>query len=404
MIEAQHSTPAMRTLYLSDTTLRDGEQAPDINFNTDDKVAIAKELSKLGIDEIDAGFPASSEHSFKSTQRIAREVGPLMEGRDHIGYPITVVALARATESDIDRAYEAIKDAPRFAIRLFIATSDIHLEHKLQITREECLVRVARAARHARQYTPNVHFGPEDGSRTDLAFLCEVYQVAIDSGVSEVYIMDTVGSSIPTEIAEVIKYCKANVKYDASVRWGVHVHNDLGLATANTLACIEAGIDIVDGTMSGIGERAGNVSIEEIAMVLTMHQDHYGVKHRINTRNLTRVCRMVTEMGGTAMAPNKPIVGQNVFRHTSGIHQHGLLRNRSTYEYLDPEMVGATSDGLILSKLSGRSAFQARLERLKIDHLDLSPDRLNILFAKFKILAEDRTEVTDADLRGLVKA
>ncbi|KAJ1930191.1 2-isopropylmalate synthase (Alpha-isopropylmalate synthase) (Alpha-IPM synthetase) [Tieghemiomyces parasiticus] len=393
----------LRTIYFSDTSLRDGEQAPDVNFSTDDKIAIAKQLSLAGVDEIEVGFPAASPTIFNACQRIAREVGSLMEGRESTGKPVRLSALARTLEADIDTVYEAMKDAPRFSIRIFSATSDIHLEHKLCITREECLTRISRAIAYARRYTDHVQFAAEDGGRSDPDFLCQANQAAIDAGAVAVFLTDTVGSLIPSQIYKMVRHCLENTTYPPEFRWGLHIHNDLGLGTANALAGIEAGISSIDATFTGIGERAGNAAIEEIAMVLTTHPEHYQARHQLNTRMFTSICNTIADLGGTTLAPNKPIVGRNVFRHTSGIHQHGLLRNRSTYEYLDPEMVGATSDGLILSKLSGRSAFQARLERLKIENLDLSPDHLNQLFSKFKILAEDRTEVTDSDLRRLVE-
>ncbi|KAJ1914872.1 2-isopropylmalate synthase (Alpha-isopropylmalate synthase) (Alpha-IPM synthetase) [Tieghemiomyces parasiticus] len=395
----------LRTIYFSDTTLRDGEQAPGVRFTTDDKVYIAQQLSKLGVEEIDAGFPASSASAFETCQRIAREVGPLMEGREHIGTPMTIAVLTRTLASDVETSYQAIKDAPRASIRLFIATSDIHLEHKLRITRDQCLQRIDAAVRQARALTPLVGFGAEDAARTDPTFLCQVYQTAIDAGANTVFLSDTVGSCVPAEFYQMVKHVIDHTTYPAeTTRWAIHTHNDLGLGVANALAGIEAGACMVDTTLAGIGERAGNAALEEVAMCITTHSKHYRARHDLNTRMFTSLCNLVAERGGTHMAPNKPIVGQNVFRHTSGIHQHGLLRNRLTYEYLDPDTVGATSDGLILSKLSGRSAVQARLERLNIDNLDLNPDRLNLLFAKFKALAEDRAEVSDEDLRQLVGA
>ncbi|KAJ1924099.1 2-isopropylmalate synthase (Alpha-isopropylmalate synthase) (Alpha-IPM synthetase), partial [Tieghemiomyces parasiticus] len=231
----------LRTIYFSDTSLRDGEQAPGVNFSLDKKVAIARELSKMGIDEIDASFPVSSASSFEACQRIAREVGPLMEGRQHIGKPVMVTALTRPIEYDIDRTYEAIKDAPRFAIRLFIATSDIHLEHKLRITREKCLEMIDHGTRYALRYTPHVTLCSEDSARSDPEFLCRAFQTAIDAGADTVYLSDTVGSCIPAEFYRIVKYCVDHTTHDPQrVRWGVHTHNDLGLGVANILAGIEA--------------------------------------------------------------------------------------------------------------------------------------------------------------------
>ncbi|KAJ1977780.1 2-isopropylmalate synthase (Alpha-isopropylmalate synthase) (Alpha-IPM synthetase) [Dimargaris cristalligena] len=389
-----------KLILFSDTTLRDGEQAPGVHFTADSKVEIAKGLAELGVDIIEVGFPVSSEQNFDTCRRIAREVGHHMTHREHIGQPVMICALCRTMESDILRTYEAIKDAPRFQIRLFIATSNIHLEHKLRISRTECLRRVREGIRLARTLSPNVAFGAEDGGRTDPDFLTEVFGVAIEEGATLSLIGDTVGGCIPAEFHQLVKYCVERTPGSKKTIWGVHTHNDLGLGVANTLAGIEAGATLVDATMLGMGERAGNAALEEVAMCLSTHAAHYHATHQLNTPHFTRVCRMVAARSGMILAANKPIIGQNVFRHTSGIHQDGMLKNRSTYEYLNPNDVGATSDALILSAQSGRTALLSRLGLL--GYTGIPNDQFQLLFAKFKNLAQTKLEVDDADLVKLM--
>ncbi|KAJ1979055.1 2-isopropylmalate synthase (Alpha-isopropylmalate synthase) (Alpha-IPM synthetase) [Dimargaris cristalligena] len=389
-----------KLILFGDSTLRDGEQAPGVQFTPDAKVEIARGLAELGVDMIEAGFPVSSEQNFNTCRRIAREVGNHMTHREHIGQPAMICALCRTIESDILRTFEAIRDAPRCQLRLFIATSDIHLQHKLRISRDECIRRVREGVRLARTLTPEVVFGAEDGGRTDPDFLCEVFGAAIDEGANLVVITDTVGSCIPAEFHQMVKHCIERTPNSEKARWGVHTHNDLGLGVANTLAGIEAGATVVDVTLTGIGERAGNAALEEVAMCLTTHAAHYHAIHHLNTPLLTRVCRMVSAQSGMALAANKPVVGRNVFRHTSGIHQDGMLKNRMTYEYLNPADVGATSDALILSAQSGRTALMSRLNML--GYTSISRENFKCLFAKFKNLAETKPEVDDADLVKLM--
>ncbi|KAJ1986860.1 2-isopropylmalate synthase (Alpha-isopropylmalate synthase) (Alpha-IPM synthetase) [Dimargaris cristalligena] len=391
---------APKRIIFADTTLRDGAQTPGVSFTPDAKVTIARALAELGVAMIETGFPVSSEQNFSTCQRIAREVGHHMTHREHLGEPPIISALSRTLEADIRRTYEAIRDAPRCQINLFIATSDLHLEHKLRMSRTECLQRVRESVRLARSLTPWVAFGAEDGCRSSYDFLCEVFGVAIAEGAHAVALTDTVGSCIPVEFHRIVKYCIENTPGSEKAIWAVHTHNDLGLGVANALAGIEAGATLVDGTMAGLGERAGNSPLEEVAMCLTTHAAHYNATHQLNTSHFTRVCQMVSALSGLALAANKPIVGRNVFRHTSGIHQDGMLKNRTTYEYLNPAEVGATSDALILSNQSGRSAFLSRLNLL--GYTDIPSEKSKRLFAKFKNLAQTKTEVDDTDLVNLM--
>ncbi|KAJ1984670.1 2-isopropylmalate synthase (Alpha-isopropylmalate synthase) (Alpha-IPM synthetase) [Dimargaris verticillata] len=394
------NTAGKRLIKFNDTTARDGEQAPGISFSVEDKVALAHKLSRMGFDGMEVSFPASSPQAFEACKRVAMEVGHSMEGREHIGRPMVISALCRTLDSDIELAYEALKYAKHFRFDLFIATSDLHLEHKLGISREECLNRLRMGIRKARSYTPIVGFGAEDSSRTDLDFLVEVYSMAIEEGCHVLFFADTVGACTPEQIYDIMKHLIDNTPYDPETIWGIHAHNDLGLAVANTLAAIRAGATYVDGTMVGIGERTGNAPTEEVAMCLTMHGDHYNVYHQLDISMITEVCELVIESSGFQMAWNKPLIGRNAFRHTSGVHQRGLLKNRATYEFVHPEDIGRTSDFLILSKHSGRRALQMRLEQLGFR--DLSEEQLQVLFQAFKTVADTKIEVSDQDLKQLM--
>ncbi|KAJ2402879.1 2-isopropylmalate synthase (Alpha-isopropylmalate synthase) (Alpha-IPM synthetase) [Coemansia sp. RSA 2559] len=393
-------------LVIFDTTLRDGEQSPGVTLNTEEKIEIARQLSRLGVDIIEAGFPVASPGDFNAVQRIAREVGPLMEGRDgegKVGQPMVICGLARCVENDIQTAYDAIKDAPRHRIHVFLATSDIHLEHKLKITREECKQRIAKMVGFARSLCEDVEFSPEDAGRSDRDFLCEALAVAIQAGATTLNIPDTVGYNSPAQYGSLIKHLCDNTEGADKVTFSTHCHNDLGLATANTLAGITNGARQVEVTINGIGERAGNTALEEVVMNVHTHPDAYPVRHTINTRLFFATSRMVEDLSGMAVQSNKAIVGRNAFLHESGIHQDGVLKNKQTYEIIRPEDVGVTSGNLALGKHSGRHAFKTKLESLGYAGGALSDAQFQTAFAKFKQLADvKKTGVTDGDLHALV--
>ncbi|KAJ1893925.1 2-isopropylmalate synthase (Alpha-isopropylmalate synthase) (Alpha-IPM synthetase), partial [Coemansia sp. IMI 209127] len=393
-------------LIIFDTTLRDGEQSPGVTLNTEEKIEIAKQLSRMGVDIIEAGFPVASPGDFNAVQRIAREVGPLMEGRDgegKVGQPMVICGLARCVENDIQTAYDAIKDAPKHRIHVFLATSDIHLEHKLKITRDECKQRIAKMVGLARSLCEDVEFSPEDAGRSDRGFLCEALAVAIQAGATTLNIPDTVGYNSPAQYGSLIKHLCDNTEGADKVTFSTHCHNDLGLATANTLAGITNGARQVEVTINGIGERAGNTALEEVVMNVHTHPDAYPVHHTINTRLFFATSRMVEDLSGMAVQSNKAIVGRNAFLHESGIHQDGVLKNKQTYEIIRPEDVGVTSGNLALGKHSGRHAFKTKLESLGYAGGALSDAQFQTAFAKFKQLADvKKTGVTDGDLHALV--
>ncbi|KAJ1821696.1 2-isopropylmalate synthase (Alpha-isopropylmalate synthase) (Alpha-IPM synthetase) [Coemansia sp. RSA 2599] len=393
---------AKQKLIIFDTTLRDGEQSPGVTLNTEEKIEIARQLSRLGVDIIEAGFPVASPGDFNAVQRIAREVGPLMEGRDGL-QPMVICGLARSVKKDIQTAYDAIKDAPRHRIHVFLATSDIHLEHKLKITREQCKARIGEMVSFAKSLCDDIEFSPEDAGRSDPSFLCEALAVAIEAGATTLNIPDTVGYTTPHEYGALIKHLCQNTKGAENVVFSTHCHNDLGLATANTLAGISNGARQVEVTINGIGERAGNTSLEEVVMNVHTHPDTYPVYHTINTRLFYSTSRMVEDLSGMAVQANKAIVGRNAFLHESGIHQDGVLKNKQTYEIIRPEDVGVTTGNLALGKHSGRHAFKTKLEELGYGGAALSDAQFQAAFAKFKDLADSKkTGVTDGDMHALV--
>ncbi|KAJ2778299.1 2-isopropylmalate synthase (Alpha-isopropylmalate synthase) (Alpha-IPM synthetase) [Coemansia interrupta] len=389
-------------LIVFDTTLRDGEQSPGVTLNTDEKIEIARQLSRLGVDVIEAGFPVASPGDFNAVQRIAREVGPLMEGRDGL-QPMVICGLARSVRHDIQTAFDAVRDAPRHRIHVFLATSDIHLEHKLKITREQCTQRIAEMVGFAKSLCADIEFSPEDAGRSDPAFLCEALAVAIEAGATTLNIPDTVGYNTPQEYGALIAHLRANTRGAERVVFSTHCHNDLGLATANTLAGISSGARQVEVTINGIGERAGNTSLEEVVMNVHTHPDAYPVFHTINTRLFYSTSRMVEDLSGMAVQANKAIVGRNAFLHESGIHQDGVLKNKQTYEIIRPEDVGVTTGNLALGKHSGRHAFKTKLEELGYGGAALTDAQFQAAFARFKQLADSKkTGVTDGDMHALV--
>ncbi|KAI9503447.1 2-isopropylmalate synthase (Alpha-isopropylmalate synthase) (Alpha-IPM synthetase) [Coemansia spiralis] len=386
-------------LIIFDTTLRDGEQSPGVTLNTDEKVEIAKQLSRLGVDIIEAGFPVASPGDFNAVQRIAREVGPLTESREHLG-PMVICGLARCVEKDIQTAFDAIKDAPRHRIHIFLATSDIHLEHKLKISRSECKQRISAMVAFAKALCHDIEFSPEDAGRSDRAFLCEALECAIEAGATTLNIPDTVGYNNPEEYGSLIKHLCANTRGADKVVFSTHCHNDLGLATANTLAGITNGARQIEVTINGIGERAGNTSLEEVVMNVHTHPQTYPVYHTVNTRLFYSTSRMVEDLSGMFVQANKAIVGRNAFLHESGIHQDGVLKNKLTYEIIRPEDVGVTTGNLAMGKHSGRHAFKTKLADLGYS---LSDAQMQAAFEKFKQLADmKKSGVTDGDLHALV--
>ena len=387
------------TVYFFDTTLRDGEQSPGATLNVEEKLEIARQLSRLGVDICEAGFPIASPGDFDAVRRIAKEVGPLTEGRKS-GQPMVIAGLARANREDIQRAYDAVKVAPRHRIHTFLATSDIHLKHKLRIDREECVEQVIEAVSFARSLCDDVEFSPEDAGRSDPDFLAQVLAEAIKAGATTLNIPDTVGYTTPEEYGRLIRYLIENTPGSDTVVWSTHCHDDLGLATANTLAGVQAGARQVEVTINGIGERAGNTSLEEVAMAIATRPQTFDLRTNIDTTQITKVSRMVSAYTGMVVQPNKAIVGANAFAHEAGIHQDGMLKNQQTYEIMRPETVGLNASKLVLGKHSGRHAFRVRLEEMGYD--DLSKEDLNAAFARFKRLADKKKIVTDADIEAII--
>jgi len=377
-----------KRIYIFDTTLRDGEQSPGVSLNIQDKLEIARELAKMRVDVIEAGFPIASVGDFEAVKAVAQNIkGTVIAG------------LARASERDIDRAWEAVQyaDAPR--IHTFIATSDIHLQYKLKMNREQVLARAIEAVTYARKYTSDIEFSAEDASRSDSAFLYQVYEAAIAAGATTINVPDTVGYTTPKEFGDLIRGIKHNVPNIDKAIISVHCHNDLGMAVANSLAALENGAQQLECTINGLGERAGNAALEELVMALLTRQDYYKAQLNINTQQIYRTSRIVSSLTGVNVQPNKAIVGANAFAHESGIHQHGVLNNSSTYEIMKPETIGLQANKLVLGKHSGRHAFEDHLKEL--GH-HLSPDEINVLFTKFKALADKKKVVFDRDIEALL--
>lgn len=377
-------------VYFFDTTLRDGEQTPGVSLQTPEKIEIAKGLVRLGIDVIEAGFPAASPGDFEAVQTIAREV----KGT-------TICGLARANEKDVQKVADALKDAERSRLHVFIATSEIHMKYKLKMTRQEVLDRVKSILEFAKGKFDEIEFSGEDAARTDLDFLCEVFGVAIAGGATIINVPDTVGYMNPNEFADKIRYIKEHTPGIENAIISVHCHDDLGLANANTLAAIKAGARQVEGTINGLGERAGNVAIEEVIMALKTRHDYFDdLQVNIDTKQFTKVSKLVSRLTGVVVPPNKPIVGSNAFAHESGIHQHGMMSNPETYEIMTPESVGAEKTDLVLGKHSGRHAFADHLAKLGFQ--SFTEEKINDLFAKFKELADRKKQVYDDDIVALV--
>ncbi|MTI80812.1 MAG: 2-isopropylmalate synthase [Firmicutes bacterium] len=375
-------------VYLFDTTLRDGEQSPGVSLNVAEKVQIGRQLAKMGIDVIEAGFPVTSQGDFNAVQAVAREV----KGS-------SVAALARANPKDIDRAWEAVQDAEQPRIHTFIATSDIHLQHKLRKDRQQVLEAAVAAVKHAYKYTSDVEFSAEDASRSDLDYLCQVLEAVINAGANVVNIPDTVGYTMPEEFKEFIEQIVKRVPNIDKATISIHCHDDLGLAVANSLAAVAGGARQVEGTINGIGERAGNAALEEVVMGLYTRKDTYNLTTNVTTEEIYRTSRLVSSLTGMMVQPNKAVVGKNAFAHESGIHQDGVLKERTTYEIMNPSMLGITTSNIVLGKHSGRHAFRDRLMQLGFN---LAEDEVNKAFGRFKDLADKKKEISDHDLEAIV--
>jgi 2-isopropylmalate synthase len=378
-----------RRIRIFDTTLRDGEQSPGASMNQAEKIEVARALAALGVDVIEAGFPIASQGDFESVRAIATEVGGTI-----------ICGLARCNDRDIDRAWEALKFAQSPRIHVFLATSAIHREHKLKMTRLQVVERAVQSVARAKALCADVEFSPEDAARTEIDFLSEVVEAAIDAGATTVNIPDTVGYATPSHYAHVIKTLKERVKNIDRAIISVHCHNDLGLAVANSLAACEVGARQVECTINGIGERAGNAALEEIVMALKTRHDYYNLETRIKTERLYPLSRMVSTITGLTVQRNKAIVGRNAFAHEAGIHQDGMLKERSTYEIMKPEEVGVPKTDLVLGKHSGRHALRDRVDELGYH---LNEAQLEVLFDDFKTLADKKKEIYDDDLIVLIE-
>jgi len=378
------------TLIIFDTTLRDGEQSPGASMNLAEKLEVALALRDLGVDVIEAGFPIASPGDFEAVQAVARKVeGPVICG------------LARCHPDDIDRAAEALRDAARPRIHVFLATSAIHREFKLNMAKDEIVRRAVEGVKRAKGYCDDIEFSPEDAARTELDFLAEVVERVIEAGATTVNIPDTVGYAVPEQYAAAIRHLKQSVRGIEKAVISVHCHNDLGLAVANSLAAVKEGARQIECTINGLGERAGNCALEEVVMAVRTRADYFGVQSRINTKRLLPASRLVSHVTGIQVQRNKAIVGQNAFAHEAGIHQDGMLKERSTYEIMRPEDIGLQRTELVLGKHSGRHALRQRIRDLGY-HLD--DIQLQRVFESFKVLADRKKEIYDADIEALAEA
>ncbi|MDX9706451.1 MAG: 2-isopropylmalate synthase [Azospira sp.] len=376
-------------LVIFDTTLRDGEQSPGASMTREEKIRVARQLERMRVDVIEAGFAAASPGDFDAIRAIAEAIKES-----------TVCSLARANENDIRRAGEAVRPAAKRRIHTFIATSPIHMEKKLRMTPDQVVEQAVKAIGWAREYTDDVEFSAEDAGRSELDFLCRVFTAVIEAGATTINVPDTVGYNLPGQFAETIKQLIARVPGADKVVWSVHCHNDLGLAVANSLAAVLAGARQVECTINGLGERAGNASLEEIVMAVKTRADIFPVDTGIDTTQIVPASKLVSQITGYPVQPNKAVVGANAFAHESGIHQDGVLKHRETYEIMRAEDVGWTQNKLVLGKHSGRNAFKTRLAELGIE---LAGDEaLNAAFARFKELADKKHEIFDEDLQALV--
>jgi 2-isopropylmalate synthase len=378
------------TLIIFDTTMRDGEQSPGASMTREEKLRIARQLERMRVDVIEAGFPAASNGDFEAVRAIANTVKES-----------TIAGLCRANDRDISRGMEALKGARSWRIHTFIATSALHMEKKLRMTPEQVLEQAKLAVRFARRHCPDVEFSPEDGSRSEPDFLCRVLEAVIAEGATTINIPDTVGYAVPQQFGEFIRSLRERVPNSDKAVWSVHCHNDLGMAVANSLAAVViGGARQIECTINGLGERAGNTSLEEVVMAVKTRQDFFPVQSRLDTTQIVPTSRMVSQITGFVVQPNKAVVGANAFAHASGIHQDGVLKARQTYEIMRAEDVGWSTNRIVLGKLSGRNAFKQRLKELGIE-LD-SEEAYNSMFQRFKDLADKKVEIFDEDLHTLV--
>lgn len=385
MSARQHKTELVK---IFDTTLRDGEQSPGNTMNIQEKLRVARQLEILGVDIIEAGFPIASQGDFEAVTLIAETIKKS-----------EIAGLARANNQDIDRAWEAVRKAQKPRIHTFISTSDIHLKHQLRKTRDEVLKIAVKAVKRAKKYTPNVEFSAMDATRSDRDYMCRVFAEVIEAGAVTINVPDTVGYTVPEEFGELIRYVFTHVPNIARATVSVHCHNDLGLAVANSVAAVAKGARQVECTLNGIGERAGNASLEEIVMILRTRRDVFGADTGINTEKIYPSSRLITSITGVAVQPNKAIVGANAFAHESGIHQDGLLKNKMTYEIMTPESIGLNKSSLVIGKHSGSHAFRKRVEELGFN---LNDDEMKKTFKRFKDLADKKKEVFDEDIEALI--
>ena len=372
-----------------DTTLRDGEQTPGVSLDENDKVEIALRLEKLGIDVIEAGFAAASPGDAKAVRAVAQAVKKPL-----------VVSLARANKKDIDAVVQAFDGVDNVGIHIFIATSPIHRENKLRMTKAEVIAKAVESVAYASQYFKHIEFSCEDATRTELDYLCEVSEKVIEAGATVLNFPDTVGYTTPEEYTELFQYVSANTKGMDRVIMSCHCHDDLGLALSNSIAAIQAGVLQVEGCVNGIGERAGNVALEEVAALLATREDKYQKKTNIVLNEIAATSTTISTLTGISVPPNKAVVGGNAFAHSSGIHQDGVIKDKSTYEILKPETVGFTTTQLVLGKLSGRNALKQKIEELGYH---INDEKLNDVFSQFKDLADRKKEIVDGDIVGLLE-
>ena len=377
----------MDVVRIFDTTLRDGEQSPGFSMNTDEKIRMARQLAKLGVDTIEAGFPISSRGDLEAVQAVAREV------RD-----VPIAALARAKKSDIDAAVEALTPAASSRLHIFLATSDLHLQVKLHMTREQAIEAIASMIRYGRQHVAEVEFSAEDAGRTEIGYLCQVCKTAVDAGATILNLPDTVGYAVPEEYGEMFRRVREFLGDQQGITLSAHCHDDLGLAVANSLAAVRAGVRQIECTVNGIGERAGNAALEEIAVALAVRKDSFGVTTSIKLDQLFPASRLLTEVTGAVVAPNKAVVGANAFAHEAGIHQDGIIKNPLTYEIISPETVGVPSRSLVMGKHSGRNALRSNLRDLGFAPSDAE---LAEIYRRVTALADESKSVRPRDILGI---
>jgi 2-isopropylmalate synthase len=375
-------------VWIFDTTLRDGEQSPGATMNVEEKVVIARQLEKLGVDVIEAGFAVSSPGDFDSVARVAEAVSQ----------PI-VLSLARTREADLRQAFKSVEKAARPGIHIFIATSDLHLKRKLMMSRQEALDAACWAVEYAKKYLDYIEFSAEDASRSDRDYLLDVFSEVIQRGAVTINVPDTTGYAIPEEFGALVHYLIANTRGGERARWSAHCHNDLGMAVANSLAAVRNGARQIECTVNGIGERAGNTSLEEVVMAIRTREDHFGLHTNIASEQIYPASQLLAQITGLTVPANKPIVGANAFAHEAGIHQDGVLKDKLTYEIMRPESVGISSNKLVLGKHSGRHAFAERLKELGVELYEVD---MNKAFARFKALADLKKNVYDEDLLAIV--